>query len=74
MAYTAPVINGWNWFPNRKGLVTGVIVAGFGSGGFIFNRVGSKLINPLGVSSMSFHFGTHDLLFTMLANIKFPYR
>ncbi len=57
MGYTAPLINGWNWFPNRKGLVTGAIVAGFGSGGFIFNRIGSKLINPHGVSSMPFHFG-----------------
>lgn len=38
LAYTAPMVNGWKWFPNKKGLVSGAVVAGFGSGGFVFNQ------------------------------------
>jgi len=46
IAYTAPMVNGWKWFPEKKGLVSGCVVAGFGAGGFIFNQVGSRIINP----------------------------
>eukprot|EP00746_Dinoflagellata_sp_MGD_P141191 gnl/MRDRNA2_/MRDRNA2_74341_c0_seq1.p1 gnl/MRDRNA2_/MRDRNA2_74341_c0~~gnl/MRDRNA2_/MRDRNA2_74341_c0_seq1.p1 ORF type:complete len:320 (+),score=52.25 gnl/MRDRNA2_/MRDRNA2_74341_c0_seq1:710-1669(+) len=45
-AYSAPLVAGWTWFPNDKGLVTGVTLAGFGSAAFIFNQVGTRLINP----------------------------
>lgn len=27
------------WFPERKGLVSGVVVSGFGAGAFAFNQV-----------------------------------
>jgi hypothetical protein len=37
---------GWKWFPNSKGLVTGAVLTGFGAGGFFFNLIGTKLINP----------------------------
>lgn len=49
-AYTAPMTAGWTYFPNRKGLVNGLVLMGFGAGGFIFNLVGSKLVNPEGLS------------------------
>ena len=39
LAYTAPMVNGWRWFPDRKGMVSGAVVAGFGAGGFVFNQV-----------------------------------
>lgn len=39
LAYTAPMVNGWRWFPDKKGLVSGAVVAGFGAGGFVFNQV-----------------------------------
>ncbi|CAM9435940.1 unnamed protein product [Chrysoparadoxa australica] len=52
LAYTAPMVNGWKWFPTRRGMVSGAVVAGFGSGGFIFNQVGSKIINPSGLNAV----------------------
>ncbi|KAG5190612.1 major facilitator superfamily domain-containing protein [Tribonema minus] len=52
IAYTAPMVNGWRWFPGKKGLVSGCVVAGFGAGGFIFNQVGSRIINPSGISAV----------------------
>ena len=43
LAYTAPMVNGWRWFPDRKGMVSGAVVAGFGAGGFVFNQVSTVL-------------------------------
>ncbi|KAA0194912.1 Oxalate:formate antiporter [Fasciolopsis buskii] len=34
------------WFPKHKGLVVGLIVAGFGAGGMIFTPIQTKYINP----------------------------
>jgi MFS family permease len=45
-AYTAPMVAGWNWFPEKKGLVSGAVLFGFGSGGFFFNLIGTSLVNP----------------------------
>lgn len=36
----------FKWFPNHKGLVSGLVVAGFGSGAFIFDQVQTAFINP----------------------------
>lgn len=49
--YTAPMVAGWSWFPTKRGFVSGAILMGFGSGGFIFNLLGSKLINPKGLAA-----------------------
>ena len=46
IAYTAPIVAGWKWFPESKGLVSGAVLTGFGAGGFFFNLLGTKLINP----------------------------
>merc|ERR550532_3991201 len=34
------------WFPEKRGLINGIISAVFGSGPFIFNPIQSKLVNP----------------------------
>ena len=48
LGYTSPMIAGWSWLPQAKGLVSGGVLAGFGMGGFIFNLLGSYLVNPTG--------------------------
>ena len=50
-AYNAPLAAGWKFFPKRKGLVNGIVLTGFGAGGLIFNRVGTKFINPSSFNS-----------------------
>jgi MFS family permease len=42
IAYTAPMAAGWKWLPDKKGLVSGIILTGFGAGGFVFNIIGTK--------------------------------
>ena len=44
------------WFPGRKGLVTGIVVGGFGLGALIFTQVQTAILNP-GNKSVDFDTG-----------------
>jgi len=46
IAYLVPVHHGWLWWPQYPGLVSGIILSGFGVGGLIFDPVFTVLINP----------------------------
>lgn len=41
-----PLICCWEYFPERKGLITGIIVGAYGFGSFVFNQISSALVNP----------------------------
>lgn len=45
-----PVHHGWLWFPDKPGLVSGIILGGFGVGSLIFDNVLTHLINPDNIS------------------------
>lgn len=49
MAYTTTISTCQKWFPDKRGLVTGIIVAALGFGGIIFTPVAEILINQIGV-------------------------
>ena len=40
----------WSYFPNHKGRVTGLIVAGYGFGASVFNLVATAIVNPTNAS------------------------
>lgn len=46
LTYVVPLHICWQYFPKREGLVSGIIVGGFGLGGFIFSLVSTNLVNP----------------------------
>ena len=48
MCYFVALICAWEWFPTKKGLVTGVTLGGYGFGSFIFAQISTKLVNPTG--------------------------
>ena len=75
IGYTAAMIAGWKWMPSAKGLVSGSILAGFGSGGFIFNIVGTHLANPNGLNPIKGHFPpeVHDHFPGMLRTLACIY-
>jgi len=49
MAYTTTISTCQKWFPDRRGMITGIIVAALGFGGLVFTPVAEALINQLGV-------------------------
>ena len=46
LCYTSPISCAVRWMPKRKGLVTGIIVGGFGCGAFVFGQLAIHLLNP----------------------------
>ncbi len=48
MTYMVPMHHGWLWFPNRPGLISGIIIGGFGFGELVFAPIALKLVNPHG--------------------------
>jgi len=46
MCYLVPLICSWEWFPEKKGMMTGFIVGGYGFASFIFAFLSTKLVNP----------------------------
>jgi len=37
--YMVPLVCAWDHFPNRKGLMTGIIVGAYGFGSFLYSRI-----------------------------------
>ena len=46
MSYLVPLVCVWEWYPEKKGLMTGIILGGYGFSSFIFAFVSTKLVNP----------------------------
>ena len=46
MVYWPPIMCGWEWFPENKGLVSGLVIGGFGFGAFIFGFVTTAIAIP----------------------------
>lgn len=46
LAYFTPLVCGWEWMPERKGLVSGIVIGGFGFGSFFFGLLSMQIVNP----------------------------
>jgi hypothetical protein len=46
LAYMLPIICGWRYFPNRRGIVSGITIGGYGFGSFIMNFICKAIANP----------------------------
>jgi len=60
LGYVCPIAACVKWFPDMKGFITGLAVAGFGAGAFIFIKLGGEwasLIADFGVSATFLVFG-----------------
>jgi MFS transporter, OFA family, oxalate/formate antiporter len=55
LAYVCPIAVGMRWFPDKKGLITGLAVAGFGFGALIWIQLAGAfggLLESMGVSGV----------------------
>lgn len=46
LAYMLPILCGWRYFPDKRGIVSGLTIGGYGFGSFIFNFVCKAIANP----------------------------
>ncbi len=71
LAYVVPIAVGVKWFPDKKGLITGLAVAGFGFGALIWMKVAGEwghLIDKYTVSNVFMYFGITFFLLVMIGS------
>src|SRR6202158_1556068 len=66
-AYIVPVAVLVKWFPDRRGLITGIAVGGFGAGALVTAPVATRLIQSVGVLSTFAYLGIAYLVVTVVA-------
>src|SRR6202165_4049588 len=66
-AYIVPVAVLVKWFPDRRGLITGIAVGGFGAGALVTAPVATRLIQSVGVLSTFAYLGIGYLIVTLIA-------
>jgi OFA family oxalate/formate antiporter-like MFS transporter len=69
LGYIVPVAVLVKWFPDRRGLITGVAVGGFGAGALITAPVATRLIQSVGVLSTFAYLGVAYFLITIIAGM-----
>jgi Major Facilitator Superfamily. len=56
-AYVCPIATCVKWFPDKRGLITGFAVAGFGAGGLVFAPLANYFIAHIGIMAALFYLG-----------------
>jgi OFA family oxalate/formate antiporter-like MFS transporter len=56
LGYVCPIASAGKWFPDKKGFINGIAVAGFGAGAFVFNYVIKALANPAEIETTNPNF------------------
>lgn len=69
LSYIVPVAVLVKWFPDRRGLITGIAVGGFGAGALITAPVATQLIQSVGVLNTFAYLGIAYLIVTVVASL-----
>jgi len=72
MAYVVPIAVGMRWFPDRKGMITGVAVAGFGFGAMGWVKLAGSwggLIDSIGLGGTFAVYGIAFTAFVVLGSL-----
>ncbi len=77
LAYVVPIAVGMRWFPDKKGLITGLAVAGFGFGATLWVKLAGTWGNLIASYGLSKTFSIYGIIFflaVILGSIwmKFP--
>jgi OFA family oxalate/formate antiporter-like MFS transporter len=65
--YAVPVATLIRWFPDKRGLVTGLAVMGYGFGSFLMGNIGPRLILSVGVAQTFLIWGVVSLVVVLCA-------
>src|SRR5438093_11334866 len=69
LGYIVPVAVLVKWFPDRRGLITGIAVGGFGAGALITAPLATRLIQTVGVLSTFAYLGIAYLIVTIVTGL-----
>ncbi len=77
LAYVVPIAVGMRWFPDKKGMITGLAVAGFGFGAMLWVKLAGSwghLIENIGLSSTFITYGIAFAAMVIIGGMwmKFP--
>jgi OFA family oxalate/formate antiporter-like MFS transporter len=67
LSYIVPVAVLLKWFPDRRGLITGIAVGGFGAGALVTAPVATRLIQTVGVLETFAYLGVAYLILTVIS-------
>ncbi|MEW9668586.1 OFA family MFS transporter [Ammoniphilus sp. 3BR4] len=66
IGYISPVSTLVKWFPDRRGLATGMAVFGFGAGSLLASPIAAQLIEAVGISATFYILGLSYFVMMML--------
>ena len=69
LGYIVPVATLVKWFPDRRGLITGIAVGGFGAGALITAPVATRLIQTVGVLPTFAYLGIAYFIIAIIASL-----
>jgi len=77
LAYVVPIAVGMRWFPDKKGMITGLAVAGFGFGAMFWVKLAGAwghLIDNVGLSTTFIIYGIAFAIMVIIGGLwmKFP--
>ncbi len=77
LAYVVPIAVGMRWFPDKKGMITGLAVAGFGFGAMLWVKLAGSwghLIADLGLSTTFIIYGVAFAIMVIIGGLwmRFP--
>lgn len=67
LGYIVPVAVMLNWFPDKRGLMTGIAVGGFGAGALVTAPIATRLIQTVGVMQTFAYLGVAYLIVVVAA-------
>lgn len=68
-AYITSLSNLIKWFPNNKGLISGVSVGAYGTGSLIFKYINGGLIDSVGVSNTFMYWGMIVMVMIVIGSL-----
>ena len=72
LAYVVPIAVGIQWFPNRKGMITGIAVAGFGFGALFWVKLAGSwgnLLSSIGIANTFILYGALFMIMIIIGSI-----
>lgn len=68
IAYITIISNSIKWFPEKKGLISGISVGAYGTGSLIFKYINTVLINYKGVSEAFLYWGILAMILVLIGS------